>query len=231
MFEKVFCRKLSEKFIRILHNYGFHRNITTARTLVTRHPNLKSFFQEVYQYGDKTALVDQHGTYSYKDLLRQSQAVARHLHPALDHANRVKEARVATLCRHDATYVASMWGCWMAGGIFVPLSPAYPKTELEYFISDSKCSAVLTTKDLLPKLESVIQEKGLQVIQLDHLLTDTSLQPTSDEKKILTEEIKNLCADNCQDRDAMIIYTSGTTGPPKGVVLTHANLQVRFYIL
>ena len=44
--------------------------------------------------------------------------------------------RVAILARQDADWLASFLGVWLAGGMAVPLSPAYPPAELAWFGDD-----------------------------------------------------------------------------------------------
>ena len=97
-------------------------------------PGLLPLVARAESHGQRPAIQDPGGTYSYRDLLSASGHVASGLlagHPDLE------EARVAFLTPPDFSYAALQWGIWRAGGIAVPLAISHPAGEWEYTIRDS----------------------------------------------------------------------------------------------
>ena len=95
-----------------------------------------------------------------------------------------------------------------AGGVVLPLDPAYPTDRLDFMISDSAAPILLTTQafaDRFPHFsgELILLDADWPLIeqQSDSPL-DLSLSP---------------------DALAYLIYTSGSTGRPKGVMVPHAG--------
>lgn len=86
----------------------------------------------------KTAIIDRFGSYSYPQL-RQSAATVRSSLLTDYNASHLIGTRVALLCPHDYTFIASHLGITAAGGVTVPLCPDHPPAELNYFLEDS-CS-------------------------------------------------------------------------------------------
>jgi malonyl-CoA/methylmalonyl-CoA synthetase len=82
-------------------------------------------------YGERTAILDTEGTFTYARLLDASARVASAL---LDGLDDLKEQRVPFLVTPGFAWVAVQWGIWRAGGIAVPLPLGSPATELEYCI-------------------------------------------------------------------------------------------------
>ena len=66
-------------------------------------------FQNAHKYSQSTAIIDQHGTYSYSDLLRDSKTIAQCF---LAHAHVLTERRVVFLFPRDYSYVATQWAIW-----------------------------------------------------------------------------------------------------------------------
>ncbi|MHB1328062.1 MAG: amino acid adenylation domain-containing protein, partial [Gemmatimonadales bacterium] len=101
--------------------------------------------------------------------------------------------------------VAAILGILKLGAAWVPLDPAYPRDRMTWILKDSGASALLTNRARSGELA----DAGVAEILLDD---------TSTAEPVETESVE-------PETPAYLIYTSGSTGQPKGVVITHGNLE------
>lgn len=114
------------------------------------------------------------------------------------------------------------------GAVYLPIIYMLTPGEIRYILQDSACKVVITEDKLLSKvreaatglttIEKIIvigKETGADIVPYNSLLKDSS---------------KGDVADVDKDSLAILMYTSGTTGFPKGVMLTHYNLDCQFRV-
>jgi malonyl-CoA/methylmalonyl-CoA synthetase len=164
------------------------------------------------RYGDRKAIVDARGRYSYRHLITASDVVARHL---LAETADLKERRVVLLAPPDFSYVAALWGIWRAGGIAVPLSSAQPPAECDYVIADSRATSVIVSPEFEPAIRPLADAHGAKVVN--------AFSPDGDGMAAGSGPLPRVEP----ERRALMLYTSGTTSRPKGVVLTHKNIRAQ----
>ena len=99
---------------------------------------------------------------------------------------------MASDCRARAESIICLLAILKAGGIYLPLDPAYPAERLDYMAADA--GALL-----------VLDAAVLQAWNADNTEQEVPLPPLDDAHRV-----------------AYIIYTSGTTGKPKGVAVPHS---------
>lgn len=125
--------------------------------------------------------------------------------------------RILLLYPPGLDYIVSFFACLYAGAIAVPSYPPRlnkPDARLNAIIADAQAQFVLTTAEILDKLEW----------RKEHLPDSQELHWLS------TEGIDVNVAEEWQrpqltsDAIAFLQYTSGSTGKPKGVMVTHGNL-------
>ncbi|XP_044729526.1 malonate--CoA ligase ACSF3, mitochondrial [Chrysoperla carnea] len=198
------------------------------------HANMKTIipvFKKSTLYFDRVALKDQHGKYSYYSLGKGTEIVSKLITDAL--SGKTGE-RVVFLTPNDAYYVLTLWGIWCSGQIAVPLSPLHPADLIKYYVKDCKASLIITTPKYADLMDDVSKETKTQLIVIDDSIRRNSMYETPNLSSLIcpdtvTEIGKPI--EFYENRRALIIYTSGTTGNPKGVVLTHKNIQAQILSL
>jgi len=164
------------------------------------------------KHRERTAIATTDGDFTYDQLLEASWRVACGL---LAGKKDLEGQRVAFLTPRNFDYPAIQWGIWRAGGIAVPLCEVHPPAELKYTISDSGASIVVSHPDFAETLAPIARDLNVRFLSTEELLgADRRTLPRVG-----------------HERPALILYTSGTTGKPKGVVLTHTNLEAQITTL
>ncbi|MCX8181778.1 MAG: long-chain-fatty-acid--CoA ligase [Candidatus Methanomethyliaceae archaeon] len=170
------------------------------------------------KFGDRTAIVWNEKSYSFRDLDLMSNRLAN----ALIEIGLSKGDRVCIFMQNSPEFVISHFGIIKAGGITVPLNVMYRRRELVHMVNDSGATVMVTSEGNLPYVLEVKNDlKSLSKIIVTSLnVPDGCLSFY----KLLEEGVeKPANIDNKDDEIAVICYTSGTTGSAKGAMITHSN--------
>lgn len=166
--------------------------------------------EQVLRTPEVSAVEFQGHSLSYQELNAHSNFVA---HQLLSMG--VQENEMIGLCMdRSIEMIVAVVAILKAGGCVVPLDASYPKERLDFMISDSGLSKVITSHHLLEGLpETSSLFANVEKIYLDNLAS----------KYIEGSAQKPEKQDN-PDGFAYCIYSSGSTGVPKGVIIEHKAL-------
>ena len=168
--------------------------------------------QRALEHDDQIAIIDGQGRHSYADLLANARKIASYL---LDGEPDLQQARIPFMVASGFEYVATQWGIWLAGGVAVPICLSYPSPEIEYLLADSEPKIIISDAEFAKTLRPLAEARNIRFVLVSAALK-MDARPLPD----VTVE-----------RRAMMLYTSGTTGKPKGVVISHTNLQAQIETL
>lgn len=155
----------------------------------------------------RIAVVDDRSTYSYFKVAAGSFFMARAIRRSTDRPH------VGLMLPTSGAFPLALLGSWLARKTPVPINYLLRPEELAYVIKDSGIDTLITVGKLLDHVggEEAMPE-GVKIIKLE----EQSFKG-----------IPPLCRipRPANDDTAVLLYTSGTSGKPKGVMLTHGNLQ------
>ncbi len=120
------------------------------------------------------------------------------------------EARVGLCVERSPALIAGMLGILKAGGVYVPLDPAYPAERLEWMAEDAGINLIVVGMGLA---DSLTLPFGIVEILVD---ADGELvdRTAADDEPLPAVPVG-------PESLAYTMYTSGSTGRPKGVEVTH----------
>jgi amino acid adenylation domain-containing protein len=143
---------------------------------------------------------------TYQELDRRSRQIAAKLQEL-----GLKGERALLLYPSGLDYLAAFFGCLYAEVIAVPAYPPQNKRKtprIEAITRDAQVAIALTTKTLLPRMQSLLG--NLQWLATDDL--EAGIEASWQQPDLNKNTI------------AFLQYTSGSTGTPKGVMVSHGNL-------
>jgi malonyl-CoA/methylmalonyl-CoA synthetase len=173
---------------------------------------MPAIIRKAAEHRERIAIHDEGLSYTYGDLLEASRDLASEL---LSDQDDLRGRCVAFMVDPGFGYVFVQWGIWRAGGIAVPLCLTHPLPSLTYVLEDTRADVIVIS----PRFESILGEYARN--------NDLRLIVLGQERMVDAADLPEVGA----ERDAMILYTSGTTSKPKGVVLTHENLETQITAL
>lgn len=157
-------------------------------------------FTHALKHSERLAITDDTTSYTYGSLYNYSCHLAAKI-------GKRPGMKIAFLTPNNGQYVGVQWAVWMSGGVAVPLCKSHPTPTLKYYVEDSQACLIIVTEDMKDK----VVDLGVEVMVVGE---NTEVDAVELNPAVLGA-----------DDPAMMLYTSGTTGPPKGVVLTHRNLE------
>lgn len=140
--------------------------------------------------------------------------------------------KVSILGQNSFNWCITHLGIQTVRGVMVPIYPASQPDLVEYFLDHSDSKILFCDSNFIKSISNIKLAQVEKIIVLDDIIPENKLSievtKFSDALSIgekylaqVEEKIKEV-----SNKDiATIIYTSGTTGLPKGVMLTHENLQ------
>ncbi len=174
---------------------------------------------------------------TYHDLARESNRVAN----AVESFGVDVGDRVGIYMPMVPEVVSVLYGCLKAGAVAVPIFSGFGVDATATRLSDPACS-VLFTADGFYRRGSTVDLKGpadeamAEADCVEHCVVRSRLgtdAPTTEGRDVSWREAVGEASPEYETRSlpsdaaSMLLYSSGTTGTPKGIVQTHAGVQVQ----
>jgi amino acid adenylation domain-containing protein len=153
------------------------------------------------EFGNRLAVIDTTGEETYAALAERSARLAT----ALRGMGLERGKRCAIMVPRSRDSLALILAILRLGVVYVPLDPAYPRSQLDFIVAD--CSPKLIIAEGAA-LASVGDLNG-DLIDLADIVASSA---TADPAPLQASS---------RDDPAYIMYTSGSTGKPKGVIVPH----------
>jgi long-chain acyl-CoA synthetase len=179
-------------------------------------------------YSNKTAIIDGHHVFTYKEL---SIRTAK-LKGSLFDLQVKKGDRVAILMLNGFRYLEIMYGAMAAGAVCVPLNSRLSLGETITILNDAEAKVLYIHEEFLP----MVPELQQKVSTIKHIiLAEDGEKPRMEhvhsyENLLSTQSEVDFSTIDLHEEDiAGLFYTGGTTGRSKGVMLTHKNMVSNAY--
>ncbi len=192
-------------------------------------------FESARRHPEKVAFICREGVTTYETFVDQVIRLAG----ALQQLGVQTGQTVGLLLYNTRTFAVSYFALLSMGVAVIPLNTRLTAHELDTILEDAQA------KLLISSLEFYDTVTRLQAGCLEGMVLDTALLANESELDPLLDAFPLSCAlyrlEELLERDlepdkplpydlpadtlAALIYTSGTTGKPKGVMLSHRNIQ------
>lgn len=177
--------------------------------------NLANNLEQSAFYFPDNPVISENGTeISYRELNGRASSIAS----ALLDAGIAPGEHIALCAPNSAEWIAFYFGVLKAGAVAVTLSSLLKRQELEMLLNHCRPKFLYTFDARLEEVAGIRDQAGIEKVISDS--GDISVNDLLKKGEIAFKAIDRERTDT-----AAILYTGGTTGVPKGVELSHENIN------
>ncbi|PRX96524.1 non-ribosomal peptide synthetase [Allonocardiopsis opalescens] len=160
---------------------------------------------------DRPALTFQGTTWSYAEL----DACANRIAHRLLADGPLRETVVAVLTERTLEWAAALLAVLRAGGVYLPVDPAYPPERIGTLLTQSGCRSVLAAEGHDEHLADALAAGHAPAVRVIPLSAAAHTAGPDTDPGVRVEA----------GQAAYIYFTSGSTGTPKGAVCEHLGMS------
>ena len=165
------------------------------------------FTQQVARQPERIAITHGNQQISYGELEARSNQLAHRLRAA----GVQFETLVAVALDRSPELIIALLAVLKSGGAYLPVDPTHPAGRIEFILTDSASSHLISTGEIMTALPP--PPEALAIILLDQAADELNAMPAS--PPVVLPNPADL---------AYCIYTSGSTGQPKGALIEHRQV-------
>lgn len=172
--------------------------------------------------GDKIAVIDDQGSYSYGELAARANRCAH----ALTALGLAQEDRIM-VCLHDSIDFPSVFlGAIQAGIVPVATNTLLTPSDYDFMLTDSRAKALVVSEALWPVFAPIVAKQRA----LAHVIISGEMSGERGHGQLLLSTLMAAAgsdfeaAPTTSDDPCFWLYSSGSTGTPKGTVHLHSHL-------
>ena len=168
---------------------------------------------------DKTAYIDERGSYTFADLGERVNRCAG----ALTGLGLNMETRVLVCLQDTIDFPAIFLGAIKAGLVPIPVNTLLTSSDFDFMLRDSRAQALVLSAALLPVFEPILADQPF----LRHVVVSGEKSSGHQQLDELMAQASNdfTAAQTRADDPCFWLYSSGSTGTPKGVVHVHTSMM------
>lgn len=189
----------------------------------TEHSTLGAMFtRQAEKYGERTFLTFEERIYTFAELDRKTNRIAKALKGRLGIG---KGDHVALLLGNHPEFILTIGALAKLGAVAIPLNTASKGEMLDYFLRKSEARVLVSDLDLLERARPTVQkiEAITNVVAVTESAGATLPRDVLEFKDLEDGDDTPLKVE-IDYRDPMfLMFTSGTTGPSKGVISPHSQ--------
>ncbi|UGA50612.1 MULTISPECIES: amino acid adenylation domain-containing protein [Dickeya] len=164
---------------------------------------LGCFLAAAEKYPDRIAVKDRETSLTYQAM----KGLILNIASALRELQVVPGNRVAVELTPSKELIAALLAVQYVGAAYVPLDKKAPLERNQLIVNDARPALIISDSDMTP-------HRDVKNVHIQALTSASASSDIYDQSRL--------------ENTAYIIYTSGTTGKPKGVPITHGNLEALF---
>lgn len=181
------------------------------------------FHQSVEKFGSRPCVFVKKKSYNYSEVNDLALKIAA----AVSQNTTAKEQYIGLFCHRSMEAYAGILGILATGKTYVPLNPKFPLERNESICNILHIKVLIVDQHCCSNLENLIKVyQNLETVilvncQLPHLQDTTCNVITTDNY----DPLSSTPWQNIRPELAYVLFTSGSTGIPKGVPISHINVN------